>query len=189
MVVGRGGMGMVGSACRLSPGGKRAFFFWHKTRLMWLCRSDGAGPPASHLGCRAKLVSPPLLPPTPLTWTWSETSGDAWGRGGRHVSVPWCCPQGPPKGSPSLEPPARPTLPPAQDHDWSHGGCSARGTSPAQPKFFGWCCRPNLWDAAMGPHQFAVAFISPKPREPSPRALAAEPRSLGTESGFLVAGL
>lgn len=80
-------------------------------------RSCSTNQPPTRVGCKAKLVSP-LLPPTLLTWTWSKTSGDGWGHGSRHVSVPWCFPQGPPKGSPSLEPPAGPTLPPAQDHDW-----------------------------------------------------------------------
>lgn len=63
--------------------------------------------PPTRVGCKAKLVSP-LLPPTLLTWTWHETSSDGWGRGSRHVSVPWCFPQGRPKGSPFLEPPADP---------------------------------------------------------------------------------
>lgn len=87
-------MGVGGSACRPFPGGKRAPF-WQHIRLLWLGCSDGAGPiqPPTSVGCKAKLVCP-ILPPTLLTWTWSGTSQDGWGRGCRHVSIPWCFPKG-----------------------------------------------------------------------------------------------
>lgn len=52
---------MVGFACRLSPGGKRAFFWAQNQAALALLQrwSWSTNQPPTRVGCKAKLVSPP----------------------------------------------------------------------------------------------------------------------------------